>query len=152
MDQTGIRDVIRNTTDNQTSTRKLVRSPEKPVDKKPHFEIDLRIEELSQNAILQDETKINEINEKLEKVKMGSRAKSIRNDLSEVKMIFSEETSRSIYEMGNMEFIELKQTSATVQCPSCLKHVLEGMNMCQCGVWLDPIKIRWTESEQHLQR
>ena len=30
-----------------------------------------------------------------------------------------------------MELIELKQTSATIQCPSCL-------NMCQCGVWLRP--------------
>ena len=37
-----------------------------------------------------------------------------------------------------MELIELKQTSATIQCSSCLKHVPEGLNMCQCGVWLRP--------------
>ena len=30
-------------------------------------------------------------------------------------MIFSEETSRAIHEMVNMELIELKQTSATIQ-------------------------------------
>ena len=81
---------------------------------------------------------MNEINEKLEKLKMGSCAKSIRNDLSKGKMIFSEETSRAIYEMGNMELIDLKQTSATIQCLSCLKHVPEALNMCQCGVWLRP--------------
>ena len=48
------------------------------------------------------------------------------------------EPRRAIYEMGNMELIELRQTSATTQCPSCLKHVLEGVNMCQCDVWLRP--------------
>ena len=69
---------------------------------------------------------------------MGSCAKSIRNDLSKGKMIFSEETSRAIYEKGNMELVELKQSSATSQCPSCLKHVPEGLNMCQCDVWLRP--------------
>ena len=67
---------------------------------------------------------------------MGSRTKSIRNDLSKGNLIFSEESSRAIYEMGNMEL--LTHTSATIQCPSCLKHVPEGLNMCQCGVWLRP--------------
>ena len=54
------------------------------------------------------------------------------------KMIFSEESSRAIYEMGNMELIEQRQTSATVQCLSSLKHVPEGLNMCRCGVRLRP--------------
>ena len=53
-------------------------------------------------------------------------------------MIFSEESSRAVYEMGKMESIELRQTSATIQCSSCLKHVPEGLIMCQCGVWLWP--------------
>ena len=66
---------------------------------------------------------------------MGSSTKSIRNDLSIGNIIFSEESSRAIYEMGNMELIELKQTSATIPCSSCLKYVPEGLNMCQCGVW-----------------
>ena len=69
---------------------------------------------------------------------MGSCARSIRNDLSKGTMIFSEESKRANFEKGNMEVIELKQTSATIQCSSCLKHVLEGVNMCQCGVWLRP--------------
>ena len=43
-----------------------------------------------------------------------------------VNMIFSEEASRAVCEMGNTELIELKQTSATIQCPSCLKQVPEG--------------------------
>ena len=44
-------------------------------------------------------------------------------------------SSRVIYEMGNLELIE---TSATIQCLSCLKHVPEGSNMCLRGVWLRP--------------
>ena len=91
------------------------------------------MEGVSQDAILQDEAKMKEINEKLAKINMGSCAQSIHNDLSKGKMIFSEESSRAIYEMGNMELIELRQTSATLQCPSCLMHVPEGLNMCQCG-------------------
>ena len=40
--------------------------------------------------------------------------------------------------MGNLELVELRQTSATIWCPTCLKHVPEGLNMCLCGVWLRP--------------
>ena len=120
--------------DVSTSTRRLVRDPEPAVEKKPQFEIDLRVEGVSQGGILQDEEKMKEINEKLEKLKMGSGTKSIHNDLSKGRMIFREETSRAINEMGNMELIELKQTSATMQCLSCLEHVPEGLNMCQSVV------------------
>ena len=42
--------------------RKLVRDSESVVDKKPQFEIDLRVEGVSQDAILQDEEKMKEIN------------------------------------------------------------------------------------------
>ena len=123
-DQTGIRDVRGHTTDDQTCTEKLVRFSVSPVDKKPQVEIDLRIEGVSQDAILQDEAKMNETNEKLEKFKMVSCAKSIRNDLSKGKMIFSEETSRAINEMGNMELIELNK-------PRRLFNVLLARNTYQ---------------------
>ena len=63
---------------------------EPDVGKKPQFEIDLRVEGVSQDAILQDAAEINGSNEKLEKLKDGSCTKSIRNDLSKGTMIFSE--------------------------------------------------------------
>ena len=96
---------------------------------------------------------MNEINEKLEKFGIGSCTKSIRNGSKKKgDMIFNEESSRAIFEMGNVELIKLRQTSATIQCPSCLEHVPEGLNMCQCVVWFrHPIKLRWTESVQQLQ-
>ena len=37
-----------------------------------------------------------------------------------------------------MVLIELRRTSTTIQCLSCLKHVPVGLNMCPCGVWLWP--------------
>ena len=46
-------------------------------------------------------------------------------------MIFSEVSSRAIFEMDNVELIELRKTS--IQCPSCLHHVLEGTTTRICG-------------------
>ena len=53
-DQSGTRDVRGYTTGDQTSARRLVRDPEPATDKKPQFEIDLRVFS-SQGATLQDE-------------------------------------------------------------------------------------------------
>ena len=93
------------------------------VDKKPKFEIDPRVERVPQDAILKDEEQMKEINKQLEKLKIGSCTKSIRNDLKKKKsdMIFSEESRRVIYETGNLELIERRQSSAAIQWPSCLK-------------------------------
>ena len=128
--QSGIRDVRGNTTDDQTSKRKLVRDSEPVVDEKPQFENDLRVQGVSQDTILQDEEKMKDINKKLERLRTGSCTHFIRKDLSNGNMIFSEESSRAIYEMGNMELIELRPTSETIQCLSYLKQVPEGLNMC----------------------
>ena len=87
-DQTGIRDVKGYTKEDQTSTRKLARNLEPLVDNKLQFEIDLRVHGVSQDAILQYEAKMNEINEKLEKFTMGSCARSIRNGLKKGETIF----------------------------------------------------------------
>ena len=50
----GTRDVRGYTTDDQTGTRRLVKDPESAVNKEPHIGIDLRVEGVSQDAILQD--------------------------------------------------------------------------------------------------
>ena len=42
------------------------------------------------------------------------RFKSIRDDLKDDNLTFSEESSRVIYEMGNMELHELWRTTGTV--------------------------------------
>ena len=77
-----------------------------------------------------------EINETVEKLKDGSR--SIRDDLKNDDMILTKELCRVIYEMGNIELLELGHISTTVQCHSCLKHVPEGLKFCGCFVCLRP--------------
>ena len=99
-------------------------------------DIDLRAQGVAQDAILQDEANMQEIN----RVKARSNKISIRDDLAKDKMIFSDESSRAVFEMGNVERIELKQTSETIQCLSCLKFVFEGSTVCKCGKLLRPNK------------
>ena len=121
-----------------TGTWKLVRATEHSVQKQPEFENDLRPVGVRQDAIFEDEVQMKEINEKLVKLKSGSCPKSIRDDLKDDNLTFGEESSRVIYEMGNMELIELRRTTDTVQSHSCLSHVPTGLKFCQCGVCLRP--------------
>ena len=85
---------------------------------------------------------------------MDEAQKTIRDDLSKGKMIFSEESSRSLYEMGNMELVDRIETNLGDYSVSFLPEArtkgIEHVSNAASG--FDPIKVRWTESEQHLQR
>ena len=138
--ETGKRDVRGNATEDLglSNSRKQVRHSVSLVDKKATIR-NRSSSGRSQDAILQDEEQMKEINRKLEKLRIGSCTKSIRDDLKKKgDMIFSEESSRATYEVGNLELIEQRQTSATIQCLSFLKHIPDGLNMCLCGVWIRP--------------
>ena len=50
--------------------------------------------------------------------------------------MFSNESSRAVLRMGNVELIELKKSS--IQCPSCLRHVFGGTLLCKCGKLMKP--------------
>ena len=104
------------------STWKQMRSAELLVEKEePELKVDFRIEGIAQDVILKDE-KVDD------KVRTGDHTKSIIEDLekAEKSMKFSEESSRTTHELGNIELHELGQMSRTVQCHSCLKHIPEG--------------------------
>ena len=45
--------------------------------------------------------------------------------------MFSKESSQALFNMGNVELIELKK--ATIHCPSYLDYVFEGRFLCNCG-------------------
>ena len=121
-------------------SRKLERRDESTVEKQPQFEVDLRIEGIAQDVILKDEERMGKIQEVVGKLRNGSRTKSILKDLGkpEKTMKFSEESSRIILEMGNIELYELGQMTRTVQCHSCWKHLPEGLAFCSCGACLRP--------------
>ena len=85
------------------------------------------------------------------KLQVGSQMQSIRDDLNK-DMVFSRESAEAIYNMVNVELIELRQTTDTPQCPACWKHFPQGMLQCLCGNWLRPdehtinqIKFRFAE-------
>ena len=61
-----------------------------------------------------------------------THTKSIIEDLgmSEKSIKFSEESRRTVHELGNIELDELGQISRTVQRHSCLKHKPEGLIFC----------------------
>ena len=65
---------------------------------------------------------------------------SILEDLGtpENSMKFNEESSHTIHALGNIELHELGQISRTVQRHSCMKHILEGLTLCSCGICLRP--------------
>ena len=73
--------------------------------------LDLSGQEVITDALLKNDANTQEI----ERVKIGSNKICIREDPAKDNMMFSEETSRAIFEMGNVELIELKKT--LIQCP-----------------------------------
>ena len=75
----------------------------------------------------------NQVNER---VKIGSHKICIREHLAKEKMVFSQESSQAIFEMGNVELIELK--TSLIQCPSCLHCVFQGTILCNCGKHMRP--------------
>ena len=117
----------------------MKRSTESPVEKEePEFKVDLRTEGIAQDVILEDEERMGQIQEVVEKRRNGSRTKSILEDLGkpENSMKFSEDSSRTIHVLGNIELHEFGQISRTLQCHSCLKHIPEGLTFCSCGICL----------------
>ena len=53
-------------------------------------------------------------------------------------MVFSQESSQAIFEMGNAEIIESK--TSLIQCPSCLHHVFQRTIICACGPDLEMMR------------
>ena len=72
--------------------------------------------------------------EVIESIKIGSNKICIRADLAKENMMFSQESSQAIFEMGNVELMELK--NSRIQCPSCLHHVFHGTIICACGKFI----------------
>ena len=88
------------------------------------MEVDFHLgnKEVSTNAFLESEAVKEEIAETttkaIERIKIGSDEISIREDLVKKKMMFSQESSQAIFEMGNVEIVELK--TSRIQCSSTL--------------------------------
>ena len=104
--RTGVRDETKNATEVEMATGSSERTASRS--------------QWTRSCYLKNEANTQEI----ARVTFVSNKICIREDLAEDKMVFTEDSSRSIIEMGNAELIELKKSS--IQCPSCLHHVFEG--------------------------
>ena len=94
---------------------------------------------LSEQEVVTDALLKNKANtQEIARVKIGSNKICVREDLNKDNMVFSEASSRAIFEMGNVELIDLKNSS--IQCPSCLRHVFEGTLIGMCGKLIRPNK------------
>ena len=56
---------------------------------------------------------------------------------------FTEESSRIIHGLEDIELDELGQISRTIQCHSCLQHIPEGLTFCSCAFVFD-----WTKKQK----
>ena len=96
--------------------------------------------QIGTDAFLQNEAVKEEITETntaaIERFNIGSNKMCIREDLAKEKMTFSKESSQAVFEMGNVELIELK--TSRIQCPSCLHCVFRGTIICACGKHMRP--------------
>ena len=73
--------------------------------------------EVSTNTVSQAEAVKEESAEtntrEIERMQMGANKICIRKDLAKENMMFSQESSQAIFEMGNVELIELKNSPYT---------------------------------------
>ena len=91
--------------------------------------VDLRIEGIAQDVTLKGGERMGQIQKVVDKFRTGYRTTSIIEDLGKTRksIKFSEESSRTIHELGNIDLHKLGQMSRTTQCQSCLKHLLERL-------------------------
>ena len=75
----------------------------------------MRIEGIAQDVILEDEERMGQIQKVVDKLRTGDHTKSIIEDLgkAEKSIKYSEESSRTIHELVNIELHELGQISRT---------------------------------------
>ena len=122
-------------TEADQATRKLVKTTSDM-----NVDTHLCAKEVSTNALLKNEAvkeELKDTNTKaIERIKICSNKICIREDLAKEKMVFSQESSQAIFEMGNVELTELK--TSMNPCPSCLHNVFKGTFLCRGGKHIRP--------------
>ena len=124
-----MRDNTKHATEVEQASRKLVQATSET-------DVGTHLSEKKKSSQMHSRT-TRRITQDVERVKIGSHKICIREDLAKEKMVFSEESSRAIFEMGNLELIELNKSS--IQCPSCFRF--EGTLLCKCGMPTKPDQV-----------
>ena len=103
------------------------------------FQVDLRVNGVSQDAIYKDKERMTKMQTSVDKLQDRYRTKSIIKDLEiGISNTFIVAPRRTIKELGNIELYDLGEITKTVQCPSFLKYSKERTVCCLCGICLIP--------------
>ena len=81
---------------------------------------------IPENDILEDENQMKNISAVVEKLQHTGSNYGENH-------IYKPEDAGRIKNQGTIEWTDLRQTTRTTQCRSCLQHVPEGMIKCYCG-------------------
>ena len=126
--------------------QELERRDESTIEKEPEFKGDFRIGGIAQDVVLKDEVRMGKIQDVVGNLRNGSRTKSILEDLGKPgnSMKVSEESSRIIHEMGNIELYELGQVTRTVPCHSCCGDICRTLFLWRVSStwWSNNKKVR----------
>ena len=90
---------------------------------------------------------ISETKRKLEHSKVDLGENSAREDY-----VYTKETAEKIHDQGNVELVELRRTTETIQCQACWKHIFEGMIKCCCGYMKQPTQQIINEIQDRFQK
>ena len=102
-----------------------------------HMDVDSHLSDkvVTTNALVKNEAVKEEltdtITKAIERINIGSNKICLRQDLAKEKMVFGQESSQAICEMGNVELMELMRSM--IRCPSCLHYFFKGTILCRCG-------------------
>ena len=105
------------------------------------FNIDLRMQGVPHKAVLEDKVRTKRILRLARySLKTCSRMESLIKGIHKTKVFntFSDESKRTIHNLGKIELFELGEVSSKTQCPSCAKCWPEGILHCSCGQCLLP--------------
>ena len=147
--QSGIRDVRGSTTHDQIGTRRLVQDPEPAVEKKPQFEIDLRVKRSISRCYLTRWRKDERDQWTVGKVSKRDQAQHpFVTICRRVKWSWvKNQVALLSWSWSNWD--ELRRLFSVFLAWSTYQRDWSCVNAAS---GFDPTKVRWTESEQHLQQ
>ena len=65
-----------------------------------------------------------------------SKSKGMHEDLQKKEIFQVKKQASTFLQIGNLELHEVRQRTATIQCPQCSAYFEEGFQFCKCGAGL----------------
>ena len=112
--------------------------------------IDLRIDGIPQEAVLQDKMQMKSISET--KRKLEQSKVDLGENFNQEDYVYTKETAEKIHDQGNVKLVELRQTTETIQCQACWKHIPEGIVKYYCGYMVRPTQQIINEIKDRFQK